>query len=184
MRRLSEAIRGLWEENIAGRILLSPWAYRLGRFILGGVFVWAGFSKLLDPKAFAVIISHYGLLPQSLLAPAAVGLPALELIAGVGLIFDVRWSLQIILGLTLLFMGVLWFGILKDLDIDCGCFSTEELQEHEGLRSALYRDILFFGIAMYLFAWRWLHGRLARNGRTERKQGRPTWVFQNRKEVP
>lgn len=184
MRRLSEAKRGLWEENIAGRILLSPWAYRLGRFILGGVFVWAGFSKLLDPKAFAVIISHYGLLPQSLLAPAAVGLPALELIAGVGLIFDVRWSLQIILGLTLLFMGVLWFGILKDLDIDCGCFSTEELQEHEGLRSALYRDILFFGIAMYLFAWRWLHGRLARNGRTERKQGRPTWVFQNRKEVP
>lgn len=51
------------------------------RVVLGTVFVYAGFIKLIDPKAFAVSISQYDIVPQILLAPVAIGLPALELLA-------------------------------------------------------------------------------------------------------
>ena len=94
------------------------------------------------------------MVPEALLVPAAVGLPALELIAGLGLIFDVKGSLSVTLGLLVLFAFVLWFGILKDLDIDCGCFSPDDLAEHNALWSALYRDLGMIGAVLYLFWWR------------------------------
>jgi rhodanese-related sulfurtransferase/uncharacterized membrane protein YphA (DoxX/SURF4 family) len=136
-------------------IIMSLWCYRLIRICIGVIFVWAGLAKLADPKAFAAIISVYELVPDALLVPVAFGLPALELVAGLGLIFDVRGSLSVTFGLLVMFAFVLWFGILKDLDIDCGCFSAEELQEHDALRRALYRDLGMIGAALYLFGWRW-----------------------------
>jgi len=134
-------------------ILASPWVYRLIRICLGVLFVWAGSVKLSDPEGFAEIISAYDLVSEESLSLIAVGLPALEVFAGIGLIFDVRGSLSIIFGLLVVFAFVLWFGILKDLDIDCGCFSPDDLKEHSTLRSALYRDLGMIAAVFYLF-WR------------------------------
>ena len=78
----------------------------------------------------------------------------LELVAGFGLIFDLKGSLSVTFGLLVMFAFVLWFGILKDLDIDCGCFSLDELAEHGMLRKALYRDLWMIVGALYLFWWR------------------------------
>jgi len=136
------------------KVLISPWPYRLVRWGIGLVFVWAGAVKLADPKGFAEIISVYHLVPGFLLVPVAIGLPAVEVLAGLGLMFDVRGSLPVIVALLVLFVGVLWFGILKDLHIDCGCFSSAELAEHDTLREAMYRDIFMIGAAVYLFWWR------------------------------
>ena len=135
-------------------ILVSLWTYRLVRVSLGIIFVWAGLAKLLDVESFANIISAYDLVPENLLVPVAFGLPAAELVAGLCLIFDVRGSLTITLALLAMFAFVLWFGILKDLDIDCGCFSADELAEHDSLRSALYRDLGMIAAGLYLFWWR------------------------------
>jgi len=121
------------------------------RICLGLVFVWAGAIKLSDPKAFAEVLSAYELVPESLLIPMAIGLPGLEVIAGLGLIFDAKGSLGIILGLLIMFVFVLWFGILKDLEIDCGCFSAGDLKEQDSLRSAMYRDMVMIAGALYLF---------------------------------
>lgn len=118
---------------------------------LGLIFVWAGAIKLGDPKTFAEILSAYELVPESLLIPMAIGLPGLEVIAGLGLIFDVKGSLGFIFGLLITFIIVLWFGILKDLEIDCGCFSTGDLKEQDSLRSALYRDMVMIVGVFYLF---------------------------------
>jgi uncharacterized membrane protein YphA (DoxX/SURF4 family) len=142
------------ELAVAKRILISPWPYRMIRFVLGVVFVWAGLAKLADPEGFAEIISVYELVPESMLVPVAVGLPVLEVVAGLGLVFDVQGSLSIILGLLTLFVFVLWFGILRDLDIDCGCFSPTDLAEHMTLRQAMYRDFVMLAGALYLFWWR------------------------------
>ena len=136
------------------RVLISPWPYRVVRVVLGVVFVWAGSVKLADPEGFAEIISSYELVPETLLLVVAVGLPVLEVFAGLGLVFDIRGSLVTILGLLALFVFVLWFGILKDLDIDCGCFSPTDLAEHMTLRQAMYRDFVMMAGAFYLFWWR------------------------------
>ena len=136
------------------KILVSPWPYCLVRFGLAAIFVWAGLIKLADPESFAKIISAYELVPESWLVPVAIGLPALEVLAGLGLIFDVRGSLVVIFGLLVIFVFVLWFGILKDLDIDCGCFSPADLKEHSALRAAMYRDLAMVAAVAYLCWWR------------------------------
>ena len=138
------------------KIALSAWFYRIVRFALGSIFVYAGFIKLMDPKAFAKLISHYDLIPESLLAPVAIGLPVVEILAGLGLIFAIRGSLSIIFGLLMMFAIVLWFGILKNLDIDCGCFYPQELKSHAGLWHAFYRDLIMIVAVLYLYLSRWV----------------------------
>lgn len=135
-------------------MLVSPWPYSAVRFVLGVIFVWAGLSKLVAVEAFAETIASYHLVPECLLVSVAVGLPALEVLAGAGLLWDVKGSLETITALLAMFIFVLWFGILKDLDIDCGCFSPSELKEHGALKTAMYRDFGMVAAASYLFWWR------------------------------
>lgn len=150
-------------------ILKSAWLYRAGRLGLGVVFIWAGITKLGNVADFADIISAYDLVPQAWLGAAAVGLPVLEVVAGLGLALDMRGSLGIVFALLLLFISVLWFGILRDLDIDCGCFSAHDLAEQGTLRAAMFRDIAMAAIAVYLMWWRrTVRVRSARKSRFKR----------------
>ena len=126
------------------------------RLALGLVFIYAGAVKLMEPRAFALVLSRYDLVPDFLLATAALGLPALEVLAGLGLCLDLRGSLGVITGLLLVFLAVLWFGVLQGLEIDCGCFSAEEQAGHEGLRLALRRDLYMLSATVYLYIHRWL----------------------------
>ena len=132
-------------------IIASSWLPLFVRFFLGSVFVYAGFIKLVDPKAFAGVISHYDIVPESFLPFAAIGLPAVEFLAGLGLIFNIRGSLTAVLTLLTMFSVVLGYGILNDLNIDCGCFTPEEINEQNGLKIAFYRDLILIGGACFLF---------------------------------
>jgi uncharacterized membrane protein YphA (DoxX/SURF4 family) len=139
------------------RAFFSLWLYRSIRIIIAGIFLWSGVTKFFNPKTFAVLIEAYGLIPESWIMPVAIGLPALEVIAAIGLLFDIRGSLTIITGLLALFMLILGYGIWLGLDIDCGCFGPEdpEANAYHGLRPALYRDLLLITGAIYLYLWRY-----------------------------
>jgi uncharacterized membrane protein YphA (DoxX/SURF4 family) len=136
-------------------LIQSPWPSRLIRIGLGITFLYAGATKLLNVKGFARLISQYDLIPDPLLPWVAVGLPILELLAGIGLILFLRGSLSLTLTLLILFITVLWYGILKDLNVDCGCFSVEELRGQAGLWQAFYRDLLMMGGVLFLYGARW-----------------------------
>lgn len=132
------------------------WIYRLCRWTLGILFIYAGGAKLLDPVVFAVLIEAYGIVPQVLLMPAAIVLPLLEVIAGIGLLLDIRGSLAVIAGLLLLFMAILVYGIWMGLDVDCGCFGPEdpESEAFHGLRLSLYRDLFMMAGVIFIYGWR------------------------------
>ena len=133
------------------------------RLLLGGIFLIAGVAKLVDPRAFARIISAYGLLPEELLVPAAIGLPAIELLAGLCLSFNVRGSLAAICALLTCFLFVLGYAIWKNLDVDCGCFSQLEIHAKNSLLSAFLRDLGLMAVSFYLMAWQRVHNRFAQN---------------------
>lgn len=135
---------------------INPWSYRLLRSIIAGIFIYSAVVKLADVKGFARMVSQYELVPEPFLAPVAYGLPLFELAAGVGLLFEVPGTLSAISGMLLMFITILWYGILKDLDIDCGCFSTEELKGQDSLRRALYRDFVMAAVCCYLYVYRFL----------------------------
>jgi hypothetical protein len=111
----------------------------------------------VDPSGFALIIEAYGLIPETWVVPVAVGLPVLELLAGVGLLLDVPGSLALVTGLLVWFMAILGYGIILGLDVDCGCFSPEdpEATVFHGLRTAFYRDFLIMTGIIYLYGWRY-----------------------------
>ena len=94
------------------------WTYKIIRWVLGAIFIYTGGTKLLEPEIFAVLIEAYGIVPKGFIMPVAIGLPLLEVIAGIGLLFDVRGSLALTTGLLLLFIVVLGYGIWIGLDVD------------------------------------------------------------------
>lgn len=141
---------------MAGGKITQLCCYHFPRSLLAGIFIYSGVVKLADVKNFARLISQYDLVPDPFLAPVAVGLPVLEFLAGVGLLFEIPGALTAIFGMLLFFCTILWYGILKNLDIDCGCFSSAELKGHAGLRKALYRDFFMIAVCGSLYFYRFL----------------------------
>lgn len=139
------------------RLLRLPGLYRTVRFVVAVIFLWSGLTKAFDPSGFASVINAYGLIPETWVVPVATALPLLELLAGVGLLLDITGSLILVSGLLLLFMGILGYGILLGLDVDCGCFGPQdpEAAAFHGLRTALYRDLFIMAGIAYLVWWRY-----------------------------
>ena len=133
------------------------YAYRIIRILLAAAFIWSGCSKLFAIQSFIVIIDAYGIIPEPILFPTALLLAFTELVAGIGLLIDLKGSLGVISALLFIFMGVLGYGIFLGLDVDCGCFGPDDIegQAFHGLRSALYRDILMVLGIIFLYFWRY-----------------------------
>ena len=88
--------------------------------------------------------------------PVAIGLPVLEVMAGFGLLFDIRGSLGLITGLLVIFLLVLSYAIWLGLDVDCGCFGPEdpEAEAFHGLRLSLFRDLVMMAGVVFIYSWR------------------------------
>ena len=120
---------------------------RLFEVILGGIFCYAGYIKLLSPDEFADAVLAYKLLPVSLAGLVAAVLPWLEVAAGLFLVLGLkRRSCLIILELlTGCFLLVMVITMARGLKIDCGCglFSGREV----GLIPILEDGLIFLWTA-------------------------------------
>ncbi len=98
----------------------------LFRLIVGGVFVWAGILKILDPLEFARSIMNYRVFPQELAFLVALVLPWVEVIAGGLLIVGLfRRSSALLISLMLIgFIGLVALALARGIDTSCGCFGS------------------------------------------------------------
>lgn len=96
---------------------------RLLEIILGGLFFYAGYVKLLHPEDFAEAVLAYRVAPVYLVGVTAAVLPWLELAAGLLLAVGLkRRSCLLLLGfLTGGFLLVMLATLARGLKIDCGC---------------------------------------------------------------
>ncbi|HLT40346.1 MAG TPA: MauE/DoxX family redox-associated membrane protein [Enhygromyxa sp.] len=96
----------------------------LGRLVAGGVFVFAGVQKLLDPAAFAQDIANYQAFPYWTWNLAAGIVPVTEILAGLAVLIGFkRRAGAIVLGsLTVAFIGLILSVIVRGIDLNCGCF--------------------------------------------------------------
>lgn len=111
----------------------------LVRMILGAVFIYASWDKIVNPADFAKAVANYHILPEILVNPVAWVLPWLEMVCGVCLLIGwiTRGSALIITGLLVMFITALGYNLFRGVDIQCGCFS---LTAEKSL--PLYLDIL------------------------------------------
>tara|TARA_Y100001970_G_scaffold233788_1_gene291633 strand:+ start:993 stop:1445 length:453 start_codon:yes stop_codon:yes gene_type:complete len=93
------------------------------RLILGTVFLWASFDKILDPASFAKNISNYHVVPFGLENTIAIILPWLEFLIGTGMILGIMvdGSIMISSFLLLIFNILITQAIIRGFNIECGC---------------------------------------------------------------
>ena len=109
------------------KISRVSWVQRLLRIIIGSIFIYASFDKIIHPDRFAEIIWNYKILPWSLINIPAIWLPCLELIVGVLIIGGiwVRISSFLLIVLMVLFIGGISSALARGVSLHCGCFSTD-----------------------------------------------------------
>jgi putative oxidoreductase len=97
---------------------------RIVDLIVGGIFIYAGVIKAIDPLRFAIDIDNYKMLPWAIGVRLAFYLPWLELLCGLALIlrFFYRGGLFILAALTFIFIAASIIAKVRGLDITCGCF--------------------------------------------------------------
>ena len=98
----------------------------LFRVIVGGVFIWAGVLKIIDPLGFAQSIENYQVVSRELAFLVALVLPWIEALSGAFLIFGLlRRSSALLISLQLIgFMGLVAFALARGIDTSCGCFGS------------------------------------------------------------
>lgn len=139
-------------------ILSNKYLQILLRLIIGGVYVYVAWNKLINPEEFAKAIKNYDMLPLQVINIIAITLPYIELFAGLFLIFGFyKKGSSVILGMTLVvFIIALTSAYARGLNIDCGCGFTSTTQESYSktdLLVRIFQDILMFigVVIIYIF---------------------------------
>jgi len=135
---------------------LAWWQFVFCVFI-GGLFVFAGISKLSDLPSFTKEINNYRILPASWAPYVAAILPWLEILTGVGLLFQPfrLASAGIITGLMTTFTAAVCLALARGLDISCGCFGKVFEDYGSSLSGALVRDLIILLGVMVIFRITW-----------------------------
>jgi len=129
---------------------INPYLILIIRLILGVIFVYASYDKILDPDKFARDINNFHIVPFGLENSIAIVLPWLELLIGLGLIFGffIDGSSVISGALLVLFNLMILQAMLRGFNIECGCGLKEG--QMVGL-SKLLENFVFMGGAYIIF---------------------------------
>jgi putative oxidoreductase len=103
---------------------IPQFVWRIVDVIVGGIFIYAGAIKVLDPVQFAIDIDNYKILPWTISVGLAFYLPWLEMFCGVALILRRLYlgGLSILTALVAVFLVATIAAKVRGLDITCGCF--------------------------------------------------------------
>ena len=114
------------------------------RIILGVIFIYASYDKILNPVGFSDNIHNYHMTPVAVENLAALIIPWIELIVGVFLILGVflEGATSITIGMLIFFIIVLSQAVFRGIDVHCGCFKTEADAGVTDLRFELIKRIV------------------------------------------
>jgi putative oxidoreductase len=130
---------------------------RLAIWILGGVFIYAGIIKAMDPNRFAVEIGSFRVVPEQVSLWIAWYLPWLEILAGGAILTRPSrpGGLTVIGGLLLIFLVAALSAWSRGIDFTCGCFGGKGVRGGIGF---FVRDLALLGMVSFI----WIRDRTAR----------------------
>src|SRR5437763_6924319 len=104
--------------------MVKSFSWRIVALIIGGIFIYAGVLKAMDPVGFANDIDNYKILPWAISVRFAFYLPWLEILCGLAVILGLlyRGGLLILTMLISIFIVASVIAKARGLDVTCGCF--------------------------------------------------------------
>lgn len=127
---------------------------KLLHLVFGGVFVYAGVLKAWNPQAFLDDVRSFDLLGDPWAAWLAMGLPWLEIFAGLAIMTGLLrcGGLLVLNGALGVFLAVIAFSWYRGIDIRCGCFGSAEASSN--YVELIVRDVLLLALGLWLFLLR------------------------------
>ena len=122
------------------------------------MFIYASYSKILDPASFSKNIHNFHTTDNFIWVENLVALilPWLELIVGVFLVFGVflKGATSLTIGMLILFIIILSQAVFRGIDVHCGCFKTEADAGTTDFRIELIKriveDFVYLGMAIVI----------------------------------
>jgi uncharacterized membrane protein YphA (DoxX/SURF4 family) len=125
------------------------------RIALGGIWVYAAYTKLKQPwLIFAMSIDSYHLLPEWAVLAVARTLPWFELLLGILLLGGLllRYASIASAAVLAVFFGAMTSAYFRGLAIDCGCFGPgDALSGWTLLRDG---SLLTAAVVLAVLCWR------------------------------
>jgi putative oxidoreductase len=129
---------------------IPQFVWRVVDVIVGGIFIYAGAIKVLDPVQFATDIDNYKILPWTIGVGLAFYLPWLEIFCGLALILRRLYlgGLSILTALVAVFLAATIAAKIRGLDITCGCFG--HASQNWNFPTHLALDLAILGVLLAL----------------------------------
>ncbi len=124
------------------------------RLLVGGIFIYASYPKLLRPDDFARLVHGYRILHADMVNLVGITMPWMELVAGVFLVIGIipRSSALVIAGMLGVFMGAGFLALMRGLEIECGCFFPL-MGNHKLGWDLLARDAVLILFSLQILIW-------------------------------
>lgn len=135
----------------------KEWFGLILRLVLGGVLVWASWSKLVDPYSNVATVRAYQLVPEPWPKLLGYGLPIVEVLVGLCLIVGLITRISGLFAAGLMAMFI--FGIasvwIRGIEINCGCFGNGGYDPNASDKYPweIARDVGLMAAAVWLMIW-------------------------------
>jgi putative oxidoreductase len=134
------------------RLIIPQFVWRVVDFCIGGLFIYAGVIKAMDPIGFANDIDNYKTVPWVVGVRLAFYLPWLEILCGLALIVRRLYlgGIGLLTALISVFIIASIVAKARGIDISCGCFG--HLSKDLSFTKHLVLDLIILGglIALWL----------------------------------
>ena len=117
------------------KIIANDYLILALRLLLGLTFVVASVDKIAEPGMFAKAIENYKLISGPVAMLVATLLPWIELLSGLGMLSGIyrQGSAFVLFTLLAVFTVAVITGVIRGLDISCGCFTLDPEVNRIGL---------------------------------------------------
>jgi uncharacterized membrane protein YphA (DoxX/SURF4 family) len=139
--------------KVVGRSIDRRWVSTALRVAVGAVFVFSGFTKVVDIDGTVRAVRAYHLLPESIVPTVGAGLPVLELALAALLLTGLltRPAAAITMPLCAAFFIGVASAWARGLSIQCGCFGNGGLTPHPV--PGYVRELVLNGLMIIACAW-------------------------------
>ena len=136
---------------------LRKYLVPFSRCIVGSIFIYFSYDKIIDPLTFAKLASNYDIIPFNLEYIGALVLPWIEIIVGICLLFGVfiELSTSLSIGMFIFFILMLSQAYLRGKSIDCGCLLNDlnndsAIEKRMFMLKRIIQDFYFLALTLII----------------------------------